>query len=424
MSGPSLQLLVVSADPALRGEIEAALPAAFQGRVVLRQDRDLHSALETARVREPTLVAVGLERDLGALRAFTTELAAVAPGCVVVGVHERHVAAADGSESAFVIDAMRAGVRDFLRRPVSSTELQEVLARVLESAPAAGAAGGAAPGGRVVSFHSTKGGVGKSTLSISTACALAMRRPDRVLLVDASLQLGVCAAALDVEAPHSLVEAVRERDRLDPVMLHQLASPSPSGVRLLAAPLDAVEAAEVTEETFARIVTLARRAFDFVVIDTFPMLDGLILSALDLSDLVYVVNQGTVPDVIGAAQLLKVMDQIGIGRPRRRVVLNQNHPPFPGQLTARDVEERLGQEVDHLVPYEKRLLTALNLGEPYILRAPAGRGFGRALHAIADEVEALARPRGPATPEEDPVAGGGLAGALSLARRLLGRPAS
>lgn len=417
MNGPSLQILVVGADPALRSEIEAALPAAFQQRAVLRSVADLHGALETARVREPALVAVDLGRDLGALRAFSAELAATVPACVVVGLHDPLATGRD--ESAFLIEAMRAGVRDFLRRPVSSTELQDVLERVLRAAPATASV--PAPGGRVVSFHSTKGGVGKSTLSISTACALAMQRPDRVLLVDASLQLGVCAAALDVDAPHSLVEAVRERDRLDPVMLHQLASPSAAGVRLLAAPIDAVEAAEVTEETFARIVTLARRAFDFVVIDTFPMLDGLILSALDLSDLVYLVNQGTVPDVIGAARLLQVMDQIGIGRARRRVVLNQNHPPFPGQLTAADVGERLGQEIDHVVPYEKRLLTALNLGEPYILRAPVGRGFGRAVHAIADEVAALGRPPGPAAPGEEAETEGGIAGALSLARRWLGR---
>lgn len=413
MTNRTLQILVVGSDPDLRRELEAALPAAWGARVVLHTARDVRSGLEAVRARHPQIVAMELGADLGALRAFASELGNVAPASVLVGVYAREGHGPAQTESTLLIEAMRAQVRDFLRRPISSTELREVLERAMSAKrdPAQ-----ASPIGKVISFHSTKGGVGKSTLSISTACALGLRHPDRVLLIDASLQLGVCSAALDVAGATSLVEAVRERDRLDPTMLRDLASPHAAGVRLLAAPRDAVEASEVTEEAFTRIVTLARHAFEFVIIDTFPMLDGLILSALDLSDLVFLVNQGTVPDVIGAAELVKVLDQIGIGRARRRLVLNRNHAGFSGQLTPGDVALRLGQELDFVVPYEKRLLTALNLGEPWILKAPRGRGWASVVHAIASEIEA----QGGGTESSEPTGERGIAGAFSLMRRWLG----
>ena len=47
--------------------------------------------------------------------------------------------------------------------------------------------------GRVAAFLSNKGGVGKSTLAVNVACALALRHPDEVLLIDTtrSRKLGI-----------------------------------------------------------------------------------------------------------------------------------------------------------------------------------------------------------------------------------------
>jgi Flp pilus assembly CpaE family ATPase len=69
--------------------------------------------------------------------------------------------------------------------------------------------------GRIVAFESNKGGVGKSTLAVNIACGLAERHPDRVLLVDASFQMGACASMLDLQPPTSMADAHRERQRLD-----------------------------------------------------------------------------------------------------------------------------------------------------------------------------------------------------------------
>ena len=53
-------------------------------------------------------------------------------------------------------------------------------------------------------------------------------------------------------------------------MIRQMAIQHPCGLHLLAAPADAVEAMDVDDTLMARIITLARRAYDFVIVDTFP----------------------------------------------------------------------------------------------------------------------------------------------------------
>ncbi|MCG8590362.1 MAG: AAA family ATPase [Proteobacteria bacterium] len=381
-STPSI--LVVGRDPSLKGEFEAALSGATRERVVVHHVDDLAGAVEAAGARDPDLVCADLGGDVRALVTLAEEIAAVAPSALVVAVYHRDALGAGAeAESVFLLEALRGRVRDFLRRPVASRDLSRLLERIeVERLPR-----GAGPRARVVAFVSNKGGVGKSTLATNTACSLAQRYPDEVLLIDAALQLGVCASLLDLEPESTLVDAARERDRLDETLLREMSTPHECGLRLLAAPLDAVEAQDVDEESIARLVTLARRTFRFVVIDTFPLLDNILLSILDVSDRLYVVLQGTVPDVIGTSRFLEVLDRLGASGTRRRVVLNRNYPPHAGRLAASDVEDRLEVPVDHELPYRRGLLVAQNAGRPYTLQPLSRFGYGPAHRKLVDEIE-------------------------------------
>lgn len=379
----TLQILVVGPGPELGEELEAACRAATDARVSLRVAAGFGEAVEAVRGRAPDLVCVELGSDAGALRELVSSLRVLIPDLPLLGI--RDVSREGGDPSEVLVEALRAGFVDVLDRPLSSNDLRRVLPRVSRSARTREDVG------RIAVFHSTKGGVGKSTLSVNVACGLARRRPERVLLIDASLQLGVCAAALDLAARPTLADASRERDRLDETLLRQLAQPHSCGLRVLAAPYGPVDAADVSDESLARILAIGRRAFDFVVVDTLPLIDGAMLTLLDFADRAYLVNQGTVPDVIGAARLLETLDELGIGDERRRIVLNRNLPRFAGSLASSEVGDRLGREIDYEVPHSKKVLTALNLGQPLILRAAGRFGWGRAVRRIVDDVESLAR---------------------------------
>jgi pilus assembly protein CpaE len=143
----------------------------------------------------------------------------------------------------------------------------------------------------------------------------------------------------------------------------------------------------VDDASFARVLNVARRVFEYIVIDTFPVLDSLLLSLLDVSDLVYVVMQGTVPNVVGSIRFLSVLDALGLPKERQRLVLNQNYSQFTGNLTPNDIEQRLGRPIDYLFPYTKGLMAAMNTGNPYILRSWRFFGFGREMSALVDEIE-------------------------------------
>jgi len=376
-----LQLLVVG-DDGLRREVEAALAGARPGRAFLRLAADADDAERQLRQRSADLVVCELGASAGDLRRFASSVRALSAEAALVGVQS--VRGETTTPSDVLVEAVRSKLDDILERPLSSESLREVLTLLEVRAEQT-----SAQTGSVIAFHSTKGGVGKSTLSINTAVGLALRHPDQVLLIDCSLQLGVCASALDLVPRNSIATAARERDRLDARMLRELSELHEStGLRLLSAPTDAIDASDVDDQAIAQLIALARRTFRFVIVDTLPIVDAVMLVVFDLADRIYLVNQGTVPDVIGAARLREMLDQIEIPGDRTRVVLNRTMPPFPGQLARDEVGRRIGRDVDFEVPYDKHVLTALNLGEPRILAA-GRRGWGAVLSEIVDDADAI-----------------------------------
>lgn len=379
MTSGRIEILIVGSDTSLIHEVEQAAAGTEEILASIRFAEGQADALATARRRRVDLVCIELGTDPKPVRELAAELRAIDPDVALLGLH---AGGAEHAESPVLIEAVRSRFVDVLRRPISGTELGPILRDLGDKSTERRRAEGA-----LVAFHSTKGGVGKSTLAINTACSLAETRPGRVLLVDASLQLGVCSAALDLEPETSLADAARECERLDTGLLRGLTARHDSGLHVLAAPRDAVEAAEVDEAALARVLSTARQCFEIVIVDTLPMVDELMIAVLDQAERIYLVNQATVPDVIGASRLLDVLRRLEIDPERWRVVVNRTMPRFPGALGTREIEARLDMPVGFEVPFDRRVLSALNLGEPYALRASRRRGWGRAMAGIVSDIE-------------------------------------
>lgn len=381
----NLHVLVVGRDPALKAEFEEAAAGIKSAALILHHVAEVRPAIELARDRAVDVVCVDGGADGRALQPFQDELRNASAEPLLIGLYRPGQATGDGAGDGqpWFVDALRAGARDFLRRPVSALELEQVLERHVLARAA-----GPARSGRVLSFISNKGGVGKSTTAVSVACQLARRYPDQVLLVDASLQLGVCASLLDLAPETTLVDAARESGRLDGTLLRRLALRHSCGLSLLAAPRNPIEAAAVDEQQIARILTVARRAFEFVVVDTFPLLDGVAVAILDLSDLAFVLVSSQLPHVTGVKGLLDVLQRVGCPESRQRIVLNETHPRYAGKLAPADVAGHLGRDVDHVLPFDKALLVAANTGVPHALHAGRWNAFGRAIAELVRAVTA------------------------------------
>lgn len=381
MKATNLNILIIN-DGNLQDEIKDALEALtgeirYTSRVVM----NYRQGVEAARNILPQIIFFEIERDLEKTRKFVQEIKTVSGKSIVVGTF-RPFPGESTLAGMFVLEGMRAGIKDFLRRPISSYDLKQLLDRVLDES-----VDKPAKSGKIITVLSNKGGVGKSTIAVNLACGLAHRYPGEVLLLDTSIQLGAISAMLDMQPTTSLADVIREKNRLDTILLRRMALHHESGLHLIPAPRDAAETAEINDEALSRILNVARSSYRYVVIDTFPVVDGLVVAALDFSDMIYVIVEGVVPTVLGCAQLIGLLNQLKYTVSKQRIVLNR-HSTFAGNLTPDLVAERLDREVNYIVPYTRESLIAMNIGRPLIVEHRNSLPLKQWTHRLIDRLVA------------------------------------
>lgn len=344
---------------------------------------EIRAATDAARSYRPEIIIVELPGDMRSLAALADELTAASPDSSLVAVFQPMQLPANVPESTVMIQALRLGVEDFIRRPISSRDLEQLLARRLQRRGRA-----AQNVGRTIAFISNKGGVGKSTAAVNVATALAQRHPERVLLVDGSLQMGVCAAQLNLQPKTTIVDALHERDRLDELLLRELTTAHPSGLDLLAAPRSAIDAIDIDDAIVSRVLMLARRSYDYVVIDTFPLFDRVVMTILDLSDQAYVVLENVVPTMKSVRGFFDLLDDVEFPESKQRLLLNR-FTRSGGNPSRTEVESYLDRDVHHLIPYDSKVIRAANTGQPFVLNARRFSKSARTVRNIVAEIESL-----------------------------------
>jgi len=369
-----LSLLVVHPEPEVRQRLLATLRSALPQRALHTEEAGSPTqALQTASWLDPTVVLL----DLSANRRLALDVASALrrAGRILLGLYNPLLASDRGAD--LFRSGARAGINDFVPLPASEAELAGALA-ALELGDAE-----RHREGRVASFIAAQGGAGTTTLAVGAGLLLAgSRSAGEVALCDASLQFGNAAAHLGLAPDRDLLDLLRDLESaasLSPYLLHQ----EDTGLRLLAAPRDAIAAEQVSPADLSRALIALRRRFDFLVVDLPATVDQRTLAALDLSDRIYVVTQAVAPAVVSTTRLLALLDQLGLLE-RTRIVVNGT-ASFEGNLPETLVAQRLGRPVDRVVPYDRAVVVAANRGTPLVLSQRRG-AFNDALGELAGEL--------------------------------------
>ena len=248
---------------------------------------------------------------------------------------------------------------------------------------------------RIIALANQKGGVGKTTTSISLAASLA-EIGQRVLLVDFDPQ-GGCALGLGIE-PGSLeltvYNALLDRNlQVEEVIMKTKVENLdllPSNIDLAAAELMLVQ--EVArEQTLMRILAPARVKYDFILIDCPPSLGLLTINALTAADGVIVPLETEYYALWGMGQLMDSIDRIRERlNPRLNIdgIVPTMYDPrtLHGKEVLARVEEAFGPQLFKTVIRKTvRFAEAPVAGESILTYAPASAG-AEAYRKLAQEV--------------------------------------
>lgn len=218
----------------------------------------------------------------------------------------------------FLINSMRAGVREVLPSPAPGNALAAAVARI--GAKLAGSRAGVP--GKVIAFVPCKGGGGATFLATNLGWHLA--EMSSVLLIDLNLQFGDALSFVhDGEPVATIADVARDIGRLDATLLASSTVKVSPNFGILAAPNDLAQAMEVKPEQVDAILDVAVAQYDFVLLDMGRSLDTTAIRALDRAQRIYLVLQSTLPYVRNASKLLHVFKSLGYPLDKTELIVNR-----------------------------------------------------------------------------------------------------
>jgi pilus assembly protein CpaE len=255
------------------------------------------------------------------------------------------------------------GIAQVLSMPFNGYDLMSTITGVHRAAAAAADHG---PSKLVVVF-APKGGVGKTTLAFNLGVA-ASGLGLRTALIDGAIQFGDLRGLLRAprDAPSMLDLPT---DRISETDLTEVLWRGPANVDILLAPPRVEMAEMVLVRDLEKTISLMRRMYDLVVVDTGTGLGELTLALLDQADTILEIvtyDATTIRNTISMAETLQK-----IGYPPSKVRYLVNRADSAAGINPADLRTALGREPEYKIRSEGQVVgPASNQGAAYVVSDP------------------------------------------------------
>ena len=241
---------------------------------------------------------------------------------------------------------------------------------------------------RVLAVTSGKGGVGKSTVSINLALALAANG-DRVTLLDADLGLANIDVMLGLKATRTLQHVISGECELNDVLLE-----GPGGIRIIPAASGVQHMAELTSAERSGLIHAFNSlevASDWLVVDTAAGIAANALQFCEAAQEVLVVVCEDPASITDAYATIKVLNQ-RCGRRRFRILVNQVRADVDAEMIYKRLLTTTERFLDVMldlagsIPYDRSVSSAARRRLPLTItypQSPAAKAFKK-LATVAD----------------------------------------
>jgi pilus assembly protein CpaE len=255
-----------------------------------------------------------------------------------------------------IVNAMRAGAREFIERPTTTTDLLEAFVR-LTTAQRRGRQEG--PRGKVFSVINAKGGNGATTVAVNLGLAL-QSSYGQTALVDLA-PLGHAALHMNLKPVFNVADATRNLHRMDASLLESFMTRHSGGMQLLAG-ANTPAALDPSTAEFVKLFDMLVTHYRYVVVDASSRFDAASRLIANLSETVLLVACTDVASLWSAARVQQYLGETG-SRERVRLVLNRYRKVSGFSET--DAEAAVGAKLLWRVPNQYfAISSAIDRGTP------------------------------------------------------------
>jgi len=292
------------------------------------------------------------------------------------------------TDSDYVRKCLRAGADDYILLPIDGSGLQaeiektyrriqkrskhETLSVLMENFTGAP---------KILTFFSNKAGVGKTTLAVNTAVALA-KFGKQVVLVDMALQTGDVSTFLKLTPQRTMADLIDiPIDNVADNVMSTLGRHE-SGLAVLAAP-DSLTVSERVSVALVRVILQSlQRNFEYVIVDLASTVNVFFLTVFEMATGSFMVSTPNLAVLKTNRNLLDLMTDLEYDLTKVTHLLNSSN--VMNGVKMQDVEKMLRAPVKYFFDYDFGLVEqTVNHGTPLVLWRERAK-LAQSIYELAD----------------------------------------
>jgi pilus assembly protein CpaE len=364
---PATKILVVDRRGDLTTDLADAAAGLDPAPEILRL-RQPTQVIDAVSLHKPDVVVAGPEETTHAGLKRLAKVHKMFPHSVIL-------LTPNGHSELSVAEVAASGVCDVLPYPTTTGRLRAKMRAALNTATRPRPHRPVEPAttsppstrtGHVMTITSATGGCGKTFFATNMAAYLTKATGGKVLLVDFDLQFGEVAISLRFRSPRTIAELIDEDDIAG--VLPSYVMRHDAGFDVLCAPEDPIASERIGPVDATRVLAAAQSLYDYVVVDTPPALNEVVLAAFDRSRSLVVMATMDVPSLRNLRVFLSTLERLQLDAEHVSLILNKEEAGT-GIDVAR-LQKVYPQGFTAVLPYATEVTRSINRGQPVIVMAP------------------------------------------------------
>ncbi|MGH4122552.1 MAG: response regulator [Clostridium sp.] len=277
------------------------------------------------------------------------------------------------AESEYLKKAMFHGAKEYIIKPFNYEVLVNTIINTYEKYKdkvvkdayfGEGQSNAKQSNAKVITFFSSKGGVGKSVLALNSAVTVSKEYHKKTLLIDLDLQFGDISMLVNQYAQKTILDVI-EDGQFD---CYENIKPYLYGfnenLHILFAPTKPEAAEYIDKDSIEKMMKVLLNQYDVIIIDTGVNFNDSTLYILDISEIVLFVTTMEIVALKNTKLGLGVMQSLGYDENKVKLIINKFTAKYG--INKSEVEGAFRDTIFAWIPEEQNTVSiSVNKGQPF-----------------------------------------------------------